>query len=68
MARRMLLVQFKDLRLIILIGAAIFAQVLGEAQNTIARVAIIILSAILVISQEYWAERAMEALHSIQVG
>ncbi len=64
-ALRMLLAQFKDLLVMILIGAAIIAQILGEAQDTIAIVAIIILNAILGFTQEFRAERAMEALQAL---
>jgi P-type Ca2+ transporter type 2C len=58
----MLLDQFKDFMIIILIGAALVAGVIGEATDTFVIIAIVIANAIIGFVQEYRAERAMEAL------
>jgi P-type Ca2+ transporter type 2C len=58
----MLLDQFKDFMIIVLIVAAIVSGVLGEAADTIAIVVIVVLNAILGFVQEYRAEKAMAAL------
>lgn len=58
----MLLDQFKDFMIIVLIAAAIVSGVLGEAADTIAIVVIVVLNAILGFVQEYRAEKAMAAL------
>lgn len=57
--------QFKDLLVIILIGAALVSQFLGEPQDTIVIIAIILLNALLGFIQEFRAERAMEALKAL---
>ncbi len=62
---RILLAQFSDLLVIVLIGAAVVAGFLGEPEETIAIVAIIVLNAALGFFQEYRAERAMEALKAL---
>lgn len=58
----MFLDQFKDFMIIVLIGAAVVAGVIGELSDTIAIVVIVILNAIIGFVQEYRAEKAMEAL------
>ncbi len=58
----MLLDQFKDFMIIVLIAAAIVSGVLGEAADTIAIVVVVVLNAILGFVQEYRAEKAMAAL------
>ncbi len=58
----MLLDQFKDFMIIVLIAAAIVSGIIGEAVDTIAIVVIVILNAIIGFIQEYRAEKAMEAL------
>lgn len=62
---RIFLSQFSDFLVLILIGAAVIASWLGEPQDTIAIVAIVILNAILGFTQEYRAEKAMEALKAL---
>ncbi|MDD4974913.1 MAG: HAD-IC family P-type ATPase, partial [Bacteriovorax sp.] len=57
--------QFKDLLILVLIGAALIASFLGEPHDTVAIIAIVILNAILGFSQEYRAERAMAALKEL---
>ncbi len=58
----MVLDQFKDLMIVILIFAAIISGVIGELSDTIAIVVIVILNAVIGFIQEYRAEKAMEAL------
>lgn len=58
----MILDQFKDFMIIVLIGAAIVAGILGELSDTIAIIVIVVLNAVIGFVQEYRAEKAMEAL------
>lgn len=58
----MLLDQFKDFMIIILVVAAVISGLLGEVADTIAIVVIVILNAIMGFVQEYRAEKAIEAL------
>lgn len=58
----MLLDQFKDFMILVLIGAAVISGIIGEAVDTIAIMVIVILNAIIGFVQEYRAEKAMEAL------
>jgi Ca2+-transporting ATPase len=57
--------QFKDLLILVLIAAAFIASFLGEPQDTVAIIALVILNATLGFSQEYRAERAMAALKEL---
>lgn len=61
----MFLDQFKDFMILVLIGAAIVAGVLGEVSDTIAIVVIVVINAIIGFVQEYRAEKAMEALRKM---
>jgi len=61
----MVLEQFKDFLILLLIGAAIISGLLGEAVDTIAIIVIVILNAVIGVFQEYRAERAMEALRKM---
>jgi len=58
----MLLDQFKDFMIIVLLAAAVISGIIGEAVDTIAIVVIVVLNAIIGFIQEYRAEKAMEAL------
>jgi Ca2+-transporting ATPase len=58
----MLLDQFKDFMILVLIAAAIVSGIIGELSDTIAIVVIVVLNAIIGFVQEYRAEKAMAAL------
>ncbi len=62
---QMLLDQFKDVMILVLIAAAVIAGIIGEASDTIAIVVIVILNAVLGFTQEYRAEKAMAALKKL---
>jgi Ca2+-transporting ATPase len=58
----MLLDQFKDFMIIVLVAAAIISGFVGELSDTIAIIVIVILNAVIGFVQEYRAEKAMAAL------
>lgn len=60
--------QFKDLMILILIGAAFVSGALGELRDAVAITVILVLNAVIGFVQEYRAERAMEALKGIAAG
>ena len=62
---RMLLDQFKDFMILVLIAAAVVSGIVGEATDTIAIVVIVLLNAVIGFAQEWRAERAMAALRSM---
>lgn len=64
---RILLDQFKELMVIILIIAAIISGFLGEYIEVVVIMAIVILNAVLGFTQEYRAEQAMAALKKMAV-
>ncbi len=58
----MLLDQFKDFMILILIAAAIISGIVGEPVDTIAIIVIVILNGVIGFVQEYRAEKAIDAL------
>lgn len=62
---RMLLDQFSDVMVLVLVGAAVLSGLLGEAHDTVAIVVIIALNATLGFVQEHRAERAIAALKAM---
>jgi P-type Ca2+ transporter type 2C len=59
--------QFKDLMVIILIGAAVISAFLGDTKDVVVILAIVILNAIIGTYQEFQAEKALAALSALQV-
>jgi len=57
-----LLDQFKDFMILVLIAAAVIAGFIGELSDTIAIIVIVVLNALIGFIQEYRAEKAMAAL------
>ena len=57
-----LLSQFKDIMILILLGAAIISGIIGDLKDTIVILVIVVLNAFVGFIQEYRAEKAMQAL------
>jgi len=61
----MILNQFRDFMILVLIAAAIISGIVGESRDAIAILVIVVLNATVGIVQEFRAERALEALRSL---
>ncbi len=62
---RILLAQFTDFMILVLLASAVLAGFLGEPQDIVAILAIVVLNTVLGFVQEYRAERAIAALQAL---
>ena len=61
----MIVDQFRDFLILLLLGAAVISGMLGEMADTVAILVIVALNAVIGVAQEYRAQRAMEALREM---
>src|SRR4030066_488947 len=61
----MFLDQFRDFMILVLIAAAVISGFIGELSDTLAIIVIVVLNAGIGFTQEYRAEKAMEALKTM---
>lgn len=66
-AWRILLGQFKETMVLILLAAAVISYLIGDLKDTLVILAIVVLNAALGFFQEYRAEKAIEALQKMAV-
>lgn len=59
---RMLLDQFSDFMILVLLGAAVLSGLVGDVKDTVAILVIVLLNAVIGFVQEYRAEKAIAAL------
>ena len=62
---QMLLAQFKDFMVLVLLAATAVSYVMGETADAITIVVIVVLNAVLGFAQEYRAEQSLEALKQL---
>jgi len=62
-----LLAQFKDVMILILLAAAIISGFIGDMTDTVVILVIVILNAVIGFFQEYRAEKAMQALKKMAI-
>ncbi len=59
--------QFKDFMIIVLLAAAVLSGIMGDLTDTIIILVIVVLNAIIGFTQEFRAEKAMEALKKMSI-
>ena len=62
---RLVILQFSDFMIALLIAAAVISGILGEVIDTVAIVAIVVLNAVIGVVQEFRAQRAVAALRDM---